>query len=108
MAKTTEGGIFPSNIRWSELAKPYSLTMQSGRKRPPYSERLLVRAVTMGLDARGNRLHATMPRYHLSHQQAADLVAYVKELDQEHDPDVTDDRSCWEWCFRRNRVAGWC
>ena len=86
-----EGGIFPSNIRWSELAKPYSLTMQSGRKRPPYSERLLVRAVTMGLDAGGNRLHATMPRYHLSHQQAADLVAYLKELDQEHDPDVTDD-----------------
>ena len=86
-----EGGIFPSNIRWSELAKPYSLTMQSGRKRPPYSERLLVRAVTMGLDAGGNRLHATMPRYHLSHQQAADLVAYLKELDQEHDPGVTDD-----------------
>lgn len=86
-----EGGIFPSNIRWSELAKPYSLTMQSGRKRPPYSERLLLRAVTMGLDAGGNRLHATMPRYRLSHQQAADLVAYLKELDHEHDPGVTDD-----------------
>ena len=86
-----EGGIFPSNIRWSELAKPFSLTMQSGRKRPPYSERLLLRAVTMGLDAGGNRLHATMPRYRLSHQQAADLVAYLKELDHEHDPGVTDD-----------------
>ena len=86
-----EGGIFPSNIRWSELAKPYSLTMQSGRKRPPYSERLLVRAVTMGLDAGGNRLQPTMPRYTLSHQQAADLVAYLKELDQEQDPGVTDD-----------------
>lgn len=86
-----EGGIFPSNIRWSELAKPYSLTMQSGRKRPPYSERLLIRAVTMGLDAGGNRLQPTMPRYHLSHQQAADLVAYLKQLDQEHDPGVADD-----------------
>jgi ABC-type branched-subunit amino acid transport system substrate-binding protein len=32
-----------------------------------------------------------MPRYHLSHQQAADLVAYLKELDQEQDPGVTDD-----------------
>jgi ABC-type branched-subunit amino acid transport system substrate-binding protein len=86
-----EAGIFPSNIRWSELAKPYSLTTQSGRKRPPYSERLLVRAVTMGLDAGGNRLQTTMPRYHLSHQQATDLVAYLKELDQEQDPGVTDD-----------------
>lgn len=86
-----EGGLFPSNIRWSELAKPYSVTMQSGRKRPPYSERLLIRAMTMGLDAHGNRLHPTMPRYRLSHQQAADLVAYLKELDQEQDPGVTDD-----------------
>jgi ABC-type branched-subunit amino acid transport system substrate-binding protein len=86
-----EAGIFPSNIRWSELAKPYSLTTQSGRKRPPYSERLLIRAVTMGLDAGGNRLQPTMPRYHLSHQQAADLVAYLKQLDQEQDPGVTDD-----------------
>jgi ABC-type branched-subunit amino acid transport system substrate-binding protein len=86
-----EGGIFPSNIRWSELAKPYSVTTQSGRKRPPYSERLLIRAVTMGLDAGGNNLQATMPRYRLSHQQAADLVAYLKELDQEQDPGVTDD-----------------
>jgi ABC-type branched-subunit amino acid transport system substrate-binding protein len=86
-----EGGTFPSNIRWSELTKPYTLTTESGRKRPPYSERLLVRAVTMGLDAGGNRLQATMPRYHLSHQQAADLVAYLKQLDQEQDPGVTDD-----------------
>ena len=86
-----EGGLFPSNIRWNELAKPYGLTTQSGRKRPPYSERLLIRAMTTGLDAGGNRLHPTMPRYRLSHQQAADLVAYLKELDQEQDPGVTDD-----------------
>jgi ABC-type branched-subunit amino acid transport system substrate-binding protein len=86
-----EGGTFPSNIRWSELTKPYSLTTQAGRKRPRYSERLLIRAFTMGVDAGGNRLQATMPRYRLSHQQAVDLVAYLKELDQEQDPGVTDD-----------------
>lgn len=86
-----EAGTFPSNIRWSELTKPYNLTTESGRKRPPYSERLLIRAVTTGVDAGGNRLQPTMPRYLLSHQQAADLVAYLKRLDQEQDPGVTDD-----------------
>ena len=85
-----EGGVFPSNIRWNELAKPYSLTVSSGRTRPAYSERLLIRAVTMGIDSGGNRLPATMPRYQLSHQQASDLVAYLKELDNEQDPGVSD------------------
>jgi ABC-type branched-subunit amino acid transport system substrate-binding protein len=86
-----EGGVYPTNIRWSELAKPYSLTTASGRKRQPYSERLLIRAVTTGLDSGGKRLHPTMPRYRLSHEQAADLVAYLKELDQEQDQGLTDD-----------------
>jgi ABC-type branched-subunit amino acid transport system substrate-binding protein len=86
-----EAGTFPSNIRWSELTKPYNLTTESGRKRPPYSERLLIRAVTTGVDAGGNRLQSTMPRYRLSHSQAADLVAYLKQLDREQDPGVTDD-----------------
>jgi ABC-type branched-subunit amino acid transport system substrate-binding protein len=86
-----EGGTFPSNIRWSELTKPYNLTTDSGRKRPPYSERLLIRAVTTGVDAGGTRVQSTMPRYRLSHSQAADLVAYLKQLDREQDPGVTDD-----------------
>ena len=86
-----EGGIYPSNIRWSELTKPYSVAIPGGRERPPYSERLLIRAITSGLDANNNRLNATMPRYRLSHQQASDLVAYLKDLDYQHDPGVKED-----------------
>ena len=86
-----EGGVYPTNIRWSELTKPYPVLLPGGRERAPYSERLVVRAITGGLDAKGNRLSATMPRYHLSHQQASDLVAYLKELDYQHDPGVKDD-----------------
>jgi ABC-type branched-subunit amino acid transport system substrate-binding protein len=86
-----EGGLYPSNIRWSELTKPYGVAIPGGRERPPYTERLLIRAISSGLDANNNRLNATMPRYRLSHQQASDLVAYLKDLDYQHDPGVKED-----------------
>ena len=40
-----EGGIIPSDITWTTLTKPYDLTSSSGRKRGPYTERLLKRAI---------------------------------------------------------------
>src|SRR5260370_26292650 len=49
-----EGGVVPSNIRWSELAKPYAVERQDGRKRPPYTLQSLKRAITPGLDPAGN------------------------------------------------------
>src|ERR1700756_915232 len=51
-----EGGIYPSNIRWTELSKPYAITTGSGRERPPYNESLVIRAITMGIDSGGKRL----------------------------------------------------
>jgi ABC-type branched-subunit amino acid transport system substrate-binding protein len=85
-----EGGIHPSNIRWSELSKPYAITTASGRGRPPYNESLVIRAMTMGLDSGGNRLDVAMPRYQLTREQAHDLVAYLKALDNVVDPGITD------------------
>lgn len=85
-----EGGIYPSNLRWGELTKPYPVVTRSGRERLPYTEQLVIRAVTMGIDSGGNRLDPTMPKYELTRQQAADLVAYLKLLDHELDPGITD------------------
>jgi ABC-type branched-subunit amino acid transport system substrate-binding protein len=85
-----EGGIYPSDIRWSELSKPYALTTVSGRERPPYSDSLLIRAITMGIDSGGNRLNVAMPKYQLTREQADDLVAYLKVLDNILDPGITD------------------
>jgi ABC-type branched-subunit amino acid transport system substrate-binding protein len=85
-----EGGIHPSNIRWTELSKPYAISASSGRQRPPYTEGLVVRAVTMGIDSGGNRLDVAMPKYQLTRQQANDLVAYLKALDTITDPGITD------------------
>jgi ABC-type branched-subunit amino acid transport system substrate-binding protein len=84
-----EGGIYPPNIRWSELSKPYAITTNFGRERPSYTESLAIRAITMGIDSGGTHLNAAMPRYQLTLQQADDLVAYLKALDHISDPGVT-------------------
>jgi len=85
-----EGGIYPSDIRWTELSKPYAITTKSGRERPPYSERLAIRAITMGIDSGGNPLNVAMPKYQLTREQAGDLVAYLKALDNILDPGITN------------------
>ena len=84
-----EGGVTPANIRWEELTKPANRG-PAGRRRSAYSEKLLVRAISLGIDASGNRLDLAMPRYRLTHEQAADLVAYLEVLGREADPGVTE------------------
>jgi ABC-type branched-subunit amino acid transport system substrate-binding protein len=84
-----EGGITPANIRWEELTKP-ATSGPAGRRRSAYSGKLLVRAIALGIDASGNRLDPAMPRYRLTHEQAADLVAYLEVLGRETDPGVTE------------------
>ena len=83
-----EGGVTPANIRWEELTKP-ATSGPAGRRRSAYSGKLLVRAIALGIDASGNRLDPAMPRYRLTHEQAADLVAYLEVLGRETDPGVT-------------------
>ena len=83
-----EGGVTPANIRWEELTKP-ATSGPAGRRRSAYTDKLLVRAIALGIDASGNRLDPAMPRYRLTHEQAADLVAYLEVLGREADPGVT-------------------
>lgn len=84
-----EGGVTPSNLVWSALTKPYDVTNADGRTRSAYSERLLKRAITLGIDPAGNMLSPAMPRFQLSSQDASDLVAYMKRLGEATDPGVT-------------------
>jgi ABC-type branched-subunit amino acid transport system substrate-binding protein len=86
-----ESGIVPSNLTWDVLTKPYRLTNSAGRTRPPYDERLLRRAITMGIDSGGNTLSPAMPRYDLSLLDANDLIAYIRKLGTLADPGVSDD-----------------
>jgi ABC-type branched-subunit amino acid transport system substrate-binding protein/cytochrome c553 len=86
----TEGGIAPANIRWEELTKPSGSAADGRRQRAAYSGKLLVRAIALGVDASGHKLDPAMPRYHLTHEQADDLVAYLEVLGREADPGVTE------------------
>lgn len=86
-----EGGIFPSNIRWDELTKPYRVNLPHGQSRPPYDESLVRRCVTMGLNPAGKRLDDAMPRYRMTHRDLADLISYLKVLGSELDPGLSAD-----------------
>ncbi|HEU4386738.1 MAG TPA: ABC transporter substrate-binding protein, partial [Blastocatellia bacterium] len=85
-----EGGVTPSDIRWESLTKPYAASLPSTRKHPPYTEQSLKRAITMSVDPAGNPLHAAMPRYRLSLEDMADLIAYLKRLGNVSDPGVDE------------------
>lgn len=85
-----EGGVVPSDITWEALTKPYGVTHSSGRTHPLYTEKLLVRAICMGIDAAGNKLHVAMPRFQMSHEDINALIAYLKRLGKEIDPGLSD------------------
>jgi ABC-type branched-subunit amino acid transport system substrate-binding protein len=87
-----EGGVVPSNLTWEALTKPYGITHASGRTHPPYTERALELAITRGLDPAGNKLLNVMPRYQMSREDMADLIAYLKRLGKDIDPGVSESR----------------
>jgi ABC-type branched-subunit amino acid transport system substrate-binding protein len=76
----SEGGVVTPDITWEALTKPYGVTHPNGRTHPPYTERLLVRAVSLGIDPAGNPLHAAMPRFQMSHADINALTQYLKRL----------------------------
>ena len=85
-----EGGVFPSNVTWQDLTRPYEIRTPTGRLHQPYDEPKLVRAITMGLDPAGNPLHVAMPRYRLTHEEAAALVSFLKVLGRLSPPGVDE------------------
>ena len=86
----TEGGVTAGDITWSNLIKPYGHTHPSGRKHGPFKESSVIRAVVNGVDSDGNDLLVAMPRYKLSAEDMADLLAYLKRIDTDLDPGLTE------------------
>lgn len=85
-----EGGLTPSDLRHAELTKPYEVTLENGRRRRPYTDALLRRAITMGIDSSGNTLNPLMPRYQLTRADLDTLVAYMHTLGEQAVRGVTD------------------
>jgi ABC-type branched-subunit amino acid transport system substrate-binding protein len=82
----SEGGLQPPPIQWASLKSP-RVSALTRNERPPYNEATLARAISSGIDSSGARLHPGMPRYLMTPAQMADLVAYLKKIGKEADPE---------------------
>src|SRR5688500_16527133 len=86
----TEGGVTAGNVSWSYLTKPYGHADDGGRKHPAFSEASFVRVMTTGLDPAGNKLAVAMPTYRMPHEDMQNLIAYLKRIETDTDPGLTD------------------
>lgn len=86
----SEGGVTAGDITWSNLIKPYGHTHPTGRKHGPFTESSVIRAVVNGVDSNGNDLLVAMPRYKISAEDMADLLAYLKRIDTDLDPGLSE------------------
>jgi mono/diheme cytochrome c family protein/ABC-type branched-subunit amino acid transport system substrate-binding protein len=87
----SEGGRDASDIRWLTLTKPYEVARADGRRRSPYDAAGLLVAITSGRDASGQPLDTAMPRFELTAQEVADLIAYLQYLDAPDAQGISDD-----------------
>jgi ABC-type branched-subunit amino acid transport system substrate-binding protein len=87
----TEGGVTAGGLTWSNLVKPYGHTHTTGRTHGPFNESSFIRAVINGVDANNNALLIAMPRYNLSPEDMADLIAYLKRIETDLDPGLTEN-----------------
>ncbi|MCA1633732.1 MAG: c-type cytochrome, partial [Acidobacteria bacterium] len=87
----TEGGITAGSLTWAHLRKPGGHTHPTGRKHGPFDEAAFARAVTLGVDPDRNELVAAMPHYRMSADDLSDLIAYLKRIETDRDPGLSDD-----------------
>lgn len=74
------GSAIPTDIRYEILTKEEHREGDGTRKHPPYTDALIRRAVTQGLDPAGNPLDWTMPRWRMGEEDLADLLTYLRML----------------------------
>lgn len=68
------------NITYANLTNPTGMREPSGSRGPTYTDAAIARAVTTGIDAEGQPLDQTMPRWQLTQREMADLLAYLRTL----------------------------
>lgn len=86
----TEGGVTAGNLTWTNLIKSYGHTHPSGRKHGAFDEKLFARSMVQGMDPAGNQLAVAMPRYELTAEDTANLIAYLKRIETDRDPGLTE------------------
>ena len=86
---TTEGGLAAPSLVWPALTAAHTSALTTN-ERGAYTPATLMRAVRLGLDPAGVRLHPGMPQYRMTDGQGADLIAYLKKLGHELDPGLSE------------------
>ena len=81
-----EGGLRVPPLTLSALRRAREGT-SAGRSRAGYTDEALTRAITRGIDASGHVLQPSMPRYQLTPDQVANLIAYLNRIGEEADTD---------------------
>lgn len=87
----TEGGVTAGNMSWAYLTKPYGHTDEGGRKHSAFTEASFVRSLTAGMDPAGNKFTVAMPTYRMPQEDMANLIAYLKRIETDADPGLTDN-----------------
>jgi ABC-type branched-subunit amino acid transport system substrate-binding protein len=87
----TEGGVTAGSLSWGFLTKPYGHADEGGRKHPSFSETSFIRSLTSGLDPAGNKLAVAMPTYRMPQEDMANLIAYLKRIETDTDPGLTEN-----------------
>lgn len=85
-----EGGVTAGNMTWAYLTKPYGHNDDGGRKHPPFTESSFTRLMTAGIDPAGHKVAVAMPTYRMPQEDMANLIAYLKVIETDTDPGVTD------------------
>ncbi len=85
-----ESGVIPSDITWDHLMKRYGHTHLNGRKHPAFTEATLKKCILTGYDPGGNKLNEAMPTYSMSAEDINALVAYMKRVQNDSDPGITE------------------
>jgi ABC-type branched-subunit amino acid transport system substrate-binding protein/cytochrome c553 len=86
----TEGGVTAGNLTWSHLTKPYGHDHEGARKHPAFTETSFIQTVTAGLDPGNNKLAVAMPTYRMPQPDMANLIAYLKRIETDSDPGLTE------------------
>lgn len=68
------------DIRYRNLTDPAGMVEPDGSRGHTYTDELIKRAITQGIDPEGQPLAWPMPRWQMTEQQLNDLLSYLKVL----------------------------
>jgi cytochrome c oxidase subunit 2 len=74
------GTAIPPDIRYEALTTEAQDQGQGKMTHPPYTDALIRRAITKGIDPAGQPLDWTMPRWQMGQEDLDDLLASLKTL----------------------------